>query len=164
MSQPENENPRDNSDVSGHICETLRNITEERGMSGAELARRAGLQRHAVYRILRGGVGVSLEQLWALADGLKISPVALLPVPSAPGPKLADDEQGLLDAVRADDGLTTRAKLATLLSPEQLGIVTGEGFATAERERLVSAIEQAARGLDHLAQVARSGPVEGGGE
>lgn len=164
MSQPENESPRDDSDVSAYICEILRNTLEERGMTGAELARRAGLQRHAVYRLLRGGVGVSLEQLWALAEGLKLSPVALLPVRSPPGPALADDERALLDAVRSGDGLAIRSRLGGMLSPEQLAVVTGEGFAVAERERLVSAIEQAARGLDHLAQVARSGPSDGGSE
>lgn len=161
MSQPENDTLRDKGDVSAHICKTLSNIIEERGMTGAELARRAGLQRHAVYRILRGGVGVSLEQLWALAEGLRISPVVLLPVPSAPTPDLTDEERGLLDAVRADDGLAARSRLSRLLSAEQLAVVAGEGFAAAERERLVDAIEQAARGLDHLAQVARSGPSDG---
>ena len=85
-------------------------------MSGAELARRIGLNKMTVSRLLNGRAEWQGHHLEAVAHALGVDPRALLPGPAegeagalrpipnpAPAPALNPAERALLDAARAGD-------------------------------------------------------------
>lgn len=68
-------------------------------MTQAELGRRAGLDKHAVHRVVSGR-GVTFDQVWAIAGGLEVSPIELLPLDER-APVYSADEVALIDAARS---------------------------------------------------------------
>ncbi len=56
----------------------LKKLREEKGISIRELAVRSNLENSHVQRIEKGKVNVALTTIFALADGLDISPDTLL--------------------------------------------------------------------------------------
>lgn len=62
----------------------VRALRERAGLSQEQLAHVAGLHRTYVGSVERGERNVSLDNIWALADALGVSPSDLLP-PAQPG-------------------------------------------------------------------------------
>lgn len=60
------------------IIAVVREEAAAQGLSGAELARRAGLTAVTVQKMLRGGLAPTTDQLQALSVGLGMSMVAVL--------------------------------------------------------------------------------------
>lgn len=96
-------------DLRERIARSLRREREANGLSVSELARRAGVSKATVSQLESGGVGPSVETLWALGDALGV-PFATLVEVKANAPRL----------IRADQhaGVPSAASpyLATLLS------------------------------------------------
>ncbi len=143
-------------EVKKAIVARIQEVADDRGISGAELSRRSGLDRHAVYRVLNGR-SLTFDQVWAIADGLGMSPVDLLPVEQAESSAAQGErERRLLEAVRNSDAEAIRAELADLLPADVLAKVLDSGEALAsERAEFIGAIAQATEGLSRLARLAR---------
>lgn len=60
------------------FAKNLKRIRSESGLSQEELAHRAGLHRTYISSIERGERNVSLENIFALAEALKVSPADLV--------------------------------------------------------------------------------------
>jgi transcriptional regulator with XRE-family HTH domain len=67
--------------------ENLRRIRTEIGLSQEELAYRAKLHRTYISSIERGKRNVSLENIYAIAEALAVSPADLLANPLGPDSK-----------------------------------------------------------------------------
>lgn len=89
-----------NDDVVLHVVARVTDLMTSRGMRAAELARRANLPRATVYRSLRSEQTLTPAQIWALADGLGVSPARLLPLD---GPAIGPHEAAVITALRSGD-------------------------------------------------------------
>lgn len=153
------------SGVKGQILDRIRSIVRERGISKAELARRAELTTDAVYRVT-SGKGLTFDQVWSIARALGMSPVELLPlpevdvrVPNPSGPDLSPEQLALLDAIAADDPSAIRVALDALLSERTLAEVR-EPPLTSDQERVFLALESAGQELVRIARAAQAGKGE----
>jgi len=83
------EKVRDMPTAEHDIRETIRRIREaaqHAGISQTALAKRAGISRMTVHRLLKGEQALTMEHVWVLAAALDTSPAELLPldVPTDP--------------------------------------------------------------------------------
>lgn len=134
---------RSNASVDQAVLDTINRLIDEGGLAKAELARRAGMKRGKLNRIL-GGQVMSFDDLWAIARGLGVSPVALLPIELGPAP--SELELRLIRAVRNAD--TDAAVMA--LGELGLALRRQGGAAGGEGERLTRAAEEIRRSADKL--------------
>ncbi len=68
------------------ILKMLRDTLKQRGISAAELASRAGIERSALRRALANREPMTLEQFIAVAQVLELGPESALDVPEEPDP------------------------------------------------------------------------------
>ena len=145
------------SAVITHVLQRLREIVRSRGMSGAELVRRSGIARGTLYAALREGEtqNLTLDQVWALARGLDLSPADLLPLDHRPGPSFNPVETELVEAIQALDVGGIRGALTRLLPGEIYDrVVGGVVMPYDERRQLAEAMKAASAELGRLAELA----------
>lgn len=126
-------------------------------MTPAELARRSGIKPRTVYRLLGGEQSLSLDQVWALADGLEVSPAELLPLPKTTvgEASISTGEEKLLAGVRADDPSAVRSALEALMSsPAFASVIGGAALNDADQRKFYEAMESTGAELIRLARLA----------
>jgi transcriptional regulator with XRE-family HTH domain len=100
----------------------IREIREAKGVSQAELARRANVTPSALNKVEMGKRGLDQQWMDRLAEALDVAPADLLPDHMNPD-RLVGPEQALITLFRAADETQRQQLLAianALLSPEEL--------------------------------------------
>lgn len=131
------------------ICRRISLLVDERGISQAELARRSGLRTDQVHRVV-SGKGATFDQVWALAEGLDMTPAELMGLDA--GSSQSAEVQELLDAIEAGEPQRIRTALARLIPPETYDKVVGGVVMPAdERAQLAQAMMEASEHFRRLA-------------
>jgi len=132
-----------------------------RGLSVAEIARRSGVTKGVLYKGFGRHQTLSIDQIFAIARGLDVSPVELMPIESTGRPDRGSaGYEDLVEALEAEDAEAIRLALARRLTTTTMAeVLKVHRLAPLDRDQLVLAIKKATEGLNHIAALAQGGPI-----
>jgi len=103
-----------------NIGERITEVRKRRGMSGSELARRAGISRSQVHLIETGKSSPTADTIAGIARALEVAPGDLFESPKARGPHQWLAEQGVGDIESYEDALAGWDVLVSAILNEEI--------------------------------------------